>query len=428
MVYFYMDRFIMLSMNYTYLTGKRIILLGKTRALNIKEFETFLKQHNLDLVSTFTQVPDIVIEGRLMNPYEQEWAVQWYELGNVEFIPLEHIERWLCESIQPQRVLMSLKLSKDQERLVDFLKNPYILDDFFLKLLELYDWKNEGLFDSDQNRDVTAAIIGRFYKDLERNHNVQYAMSGLAHLIEKYGDEILIDAISKLEPIKKALKANNDPSLNGILDAIALHPDTNPTVLNQLLSHRAMLLASREPLILEKELLALSDIRIDEKLASNATLSEEGFAYLLKHQSQLLAKYIKLTESRFKDLYPDMVHYLASNISLTASMQKVLVEGKIEAVLRELASNPSLEENLKIQLLEEESLYPYLAKNPSLSSEEIEKICDFTKSDILDALASNLSTPIDILYQLSLDRRFERKVKMNPAFGHYIQTHNIGWY
>jgi hypothetical protein len=44
------------------------------------------------------------------------------------------------------------------------------------------------------------------------------------------------------------------------------------------------------------------------------------------------------------------------------------------------------------------------------------------------ALAANTATPVELLYQLSLDRRFERAVKTNPAFGKHIQTHNIGWF
>ena len=43
------------------------------------------------------------------------------------------------------------------------------------------------------------------------------------------------------------------------------------------------------------------------------------------------------------------------------------------------------------------------------------------------ALAKNESTPIELLYQLQLDSRYERAVKTNAGFGKHIQTQNIGW-
>jgi hypothetical protein len=69
-----------------------------------------------------------------------------------------------------------------------------------------------------------------------------------------------------------------------------------------------------------------------------------------------------------------------------------------------------------------------LASNPSLPSDKLESLASIGDAKVLSALASNIATPIDTLYQLSLDRRFERAVKTNPTFGKHIQTHNIGWF
>jgi len=46
---------------------------------------------------------------------------------------------------------------------------------------------------------------------------------------------------------------------------------------------------------------------------------------------------------------------------------------------------------------------------------------------VLEALAKNSATPIEILYQLQLDARLERIVKENASFGKHIQENNIGW-
>ncbi|MDD3596821.1 MAG: hypothetical protein PHE23_10380, partial [Sulfuricurvum sp.] len=192
-------------MNYEQFSGRSVLLLGKTRALNTEEFDTLLKLHKIERVSSYNDEVALIIEGRMMNPYEQEESARLYEMQNCPIVELSGVEEWLCRSIEPNRLLMSLKLSRNQERLVDFLQNPYITDELFFKLLKLYDWRNEGLFDNDTNRDVTASIIGRFYEDLDRNHNVQYAMSGLAHLIELYGNAELIEAIAELAPIAREI-------------------------------------------------------------------------------------------------------------------------------------------------------------------------------------------------------------------------------
>lgn len=414
-------------MNYEELCGKSILLLGKTRALNVEEFDTLLKLHKIVRVGSYTDDVSLIIEGRMMNPYEQAEAARLYETHNAPIVELSLVEEWLCRSIEPNRLLMSLKLSRNQERLVDFLQNPYITDELFFKLLKLYDWQNEGLFDNDTNRDVTAAIIGRFYVDLDRNHNVQYAMSGLAHLIERYGNRELIRAIAELPPIAKELKNPCDRSLSGVLDAMALHSDTDESVLHLLIKERAKLLAHREPLGLERELLVLKDEEINAILSQNATLSKEGADILEYDYPHLIASHTVLTQERFDRLIGGYPRYLAANPTLTAFMQQRLAALEDESVSRSLASNTSTVSTILEQFYADGRFMPQLASNASLSSKKLEELSMSHDAEVLSALAANTATPIDVLYQLSLDRRFERSVKTNPAFGRHIQTHNIGW-
>lgn len=413
-------------MNYEEYAGKSVLLLGKTRSLNGVEFETLLKLHAMNAVKSFDDTVALIIEGKMMNPLELQESTRLYESQTVPIVDIGAIEKWLCGSIEPNRLLMSLKLSRDQDRLVNFLQNPYITDELFFKLLKLYDWECEGLFDNDENRNVTAAIIGRFYQDLERNHNVQYAMSGLAHLVEKYGTRELITAISELSPIAKELKNPSEPSLKGVLDAMALHSATSESLLRVLLKERAYLLAHREPLALEQELLALDDEMIGRSLAQNRTLSPEGADSLEQKYPELIASFYPLDEVRFERLTGNSVD-LASNNTLTVSMQERLMEMKDEAVLSALAQNTVL------SLVHLETLFTLnrytveLASNTSLSAQQLETLYQSANPEILKALASNTSTPVEILYQLSLDQRTERAVKTNPAFGKHIQTYNLGW-
>lgn len=415
------------AMDFQELIGKSVLLLGKTRSLNGGEFETLLKFHRIELTRKWDEKTALIIEGRLMNPLEQQESADLYARRAAEIVKIERIEEWLCRSIEPNRLLMSLKLSNDQERLVDFLQNPYISDELFYKLLKLYNWENEGLFDNDRNRDVTASIIGRFYKDLARNHNVQYAMSGLAHLIERYGNRELIDAISELSPIQKELKSPGDRSLAGVLDAMAIHPETNERILYLLLPSRASVLAQRIPLSLENVLMGLKEEPVDRLLASNPSLSPEGADLLEKQYPDLIGAAALLDEARFDRLIQEHAAALATNRSLSVSMQETLWKRGEKEVHKGLAKNASVEESLLKKLYEEGGCPLELASNPSLPHHFLRELYVKGERGTLSAIALNPSTPVDILYQLSLDQRFERSVKTNRAYGQHIQTHNIGW-
>lgn len=414
-------------MNYDELHGKSILLLGKPRALNFEEFETLLKLHDITLSLKYDENVVLVIEGKLMNPLEQDESTRLYELGVVPIVAIEGVEQWLCGSIEPNRLLMSLKLSRDQERLVDFIQNRYISDELFFKLLKLYDWQGEGLFDNDTNRDVTAALISRFYKDIERNHNVQYAMSGLAHLIQKYGTTQLIDAISELSPIAKEFKQPNDRTLAGVLDAMALHPQTSEKLLLQLMGERSELLARRVPLALEAELLALENETIDQLLACNESLSEQGADTLETKHPEFIAQSFPLDEERFDRLVSDYAVNLGSNTTLSVSMQETLMELDAVGVNTALASNASIDPHLLAKLYESGRYNAQIASNTTVTPQQCEALWISNDPAVLNALAANTSTPVEILYQLALDSRYERSVKTNAAFGKHIQTHNIGW-
>lgn len=414
-------------MNYDELQGKSILLLGKPRALNLEEFQTLLKLHDITLSLKYDKNVALVIEGRLMNPLQQDESAHLYELGVVPIVAIEGVEQWLCGSIEPNRLLMSLKLSRDQERLVDFIQNRYISDELFFKLLKLYDWQGEGLFDNDTNRNVTAALISRFYQDIERNHNVQYAMSGLAHLIQKYGTTQLIDAISELSPIVKEFKHPSDRTLAGVLDAMALHPQTHEKILHQLMGERSELLARRVPLALERDLLALKNERINQLLACNESLSGEGADTLETTHPKYIAQSFPLTEDRFERLLRSYSVDLASNPTLTVSMQQTLMELDEVGVNTALASNASIDSRLLATLYESGRYNTQIAGNRAVTAQQCEALWMSNDPAVLNALAANVSTPVEILYQLALDSRYERSVKTNAAFGKHIQTHNIGW-
>jgi len=220
-------------MNFDRLENKNIMLFGKSRALSADEFARQLQNHNISIVDDAGDDVALIVEGRLVNPIEQDQLEHLYEEKVAPMIEIAELEKWLCSRIDTPKLLMSLKLSNDRNRLMGYLQNPYISNTLFLSLLKLYDWEGLGFFESDDNRDITAALISRFYENIERNHNVQYANMGLMHLLHQSTDAELTETIALLSPLQRALKEGCDNSTQKILNAIALHPSTSAKVLKQ---------------------------------------------------------------------------------------------------------------------------------------------------------------------------------------------------
>lgn len=142
----------------------------------------------------------------------------------------------------------------------------------------------------------------------------------------------------------------------------------------------------------------------------------------------LIARNAVLSGELFERLREGFAAALAANPSLDDAMQDALAAEGENAVLQSLAANPSLAPRHASALMEAGTYGEYLAANPSLPEGLLEKLYSSEDPKVHARLAANPATPIELLYQLSLDRRFERAVKTNPAFGRHIQTHNIGWH
>ncbi|MEA3523892.1 MAG: hypothetical protein U9R50_13090 [Campylobacterota bacterium] len=442
------------------LRDKSILLLGKTRALNPQEFEKLLGIYNITCKTQMDESIVLVIEGRMMSPYHQNEQEHLYEKG-CSFESIDRLEEALCRSINPDTLMMSLKLSNNQERLQSFIQNPYIDNNFFLKLMSLYDWKGESFFDTNENRDVTAALIRRFYKDIERNHNVEYANTGLAHLLTQTTDSELVTLIASLAPLQNAMKKGSDSATHKILQRIALHPFTLDSVLLKMIRHGnsalLALIASREPLskTLQDKLIASQEEIILKALSCNKTLEYDYVKQLLDDEAyrKNILSTVSLNDVIFEQYHLTHATVLAQNPSLHVRMMQKLFDMNNKEVMYVLASNSSLSEEIcdALMTFSDEKLLQILIENPQLSSEQLHTFidnsalhvslasnekCDGALLEVLShssdpelilALAKNPSTPIDILFQLQLDARYERAVHENSSFAKHIQTQNLGW-
>jgi len=413
-------------MNLEALQDQPILFLGKPRAFSQEEFAVQVARQGITLLKECTEDICFVLEGRMMTPFEQNLVEELYEKGGYTFIGIDSFEEALAQKIDDATLLMSLKLSNDTERLESFLKNSAITDRLFFKLLRLYKWDGEDFFENDANRDVTAALIGRFYENIERNHNVQYATTGLLHLVAQTQRTDLLEAISQLEP------STMHPKL---MQMIAQHPNTPESVLERFI-------AQGDPWLLEA-------------VSKNEALSYAVVVKLAQdpRYASIVARLLQLTPQSFALLHESYGVELGYNQTLTSQMQEVLLQKEDSAVKAALATNPVLDYRYSKEILkegdpallallyahqkltEEEFIEAYaqrqyhsaLASNPATPQPLLQKLYEEADADVLEALASNEATPVDLLYQLQLDSRFERFVKKNSAFAKHIQSNNIGW-
>ncbi|MDY0120704.1 MAG: hypothetical protein RBR54_02070 [Sulfurimonas sp.] len=444
------------------LKNKKILLFGKPRAFDEEEFSAQLSQHKIECVTRYEEDVALIIEGRMMSPYEQNESEALYEKKVAAFESIDALEKALVEQIKEDTLMMSLKLSRDKTRLLSFLKNTIISDTLFLKLLGMYDWSKEDFFENDSNRDVCAALIRRFYHNIERNHNVEYATLGLMHLISQTNNSELIEAIFKLEPLQKELEKKEVDSKFSILEAMVRNPATPKSILESLIKKAPTTLlvsiALREDCdaLMQEALLRKEDEKIKEALSLSRTLDTKIItSFLEKGEAKYLAniaKNIQLTPMLF-GMLEEYEEALAYNSSLDAEMQKRLFASKQQKVWRALAANSALEQELFEKLLQEgdsevkmalfanasapkellaqayedESYHLSLASNSATSQELLALLAQSQNKEILIALAQNTNTPVETLYQLQLDSHLQKYVKENPSFGAHIQSQNIGW-
>jgi hypothetical protein len=442
---------------YQELQNQKIFLFGKSRAFDKEEFAYQIQECHSTLVENYEDEVSFIVEGRLITPYEQNEFDRLYEAGLKEkFISIDAFEKLLIQNIDEDSLLMSLKLSHDKARVLAYLKNSQINDTLFLKLMKLYDWQNEGFFDNDENRYVTAALISRFYKNIERNHNVQYATLGLMHLVQQSNNSDLIEVIAALEPLKKGV---SNQSLYAIMISIAKNKNTPDTVLKMLVKNGNLeirdIIASRENLDknLQNMLLSLSDATLNETLCKNENIDVAIAQKLQESYPETLAEHMRVDNAFFELWKQKSPSFLAKNKTLTCKMQERLLELndrdvttalstnsnlysdvidaifllKDDAINLSLLANPAVKEEHLRQAYEEQNYHLSLAQNCSTPVDILEKLGASKELEVLKALCSNSSTPVSLLYELRLDQRLDRLVSENESFGEYIKTENIGW-
>lgn len=377
----------------------KILMFGKPRAFSIDEFESQMKYHNIELVKEFSDDISFLVDGRMMTPLEQDFSDELYEKKSINSLNIDVLEEELAKHIDDSTLLMSLKLSHDKDRLKSFIQNSCIKDELFFKLIKMYSWSNEDFFENDDNRDVSAAFISRFYENIQRNHNAQFSATGFIHLVAQTKSPKLLNTILDLEPIQYHPK---------IKSAIAMSMFTDESLQNRLFK--------------------LQNKEIQQALSLNKKLNYKIIKEFLKDDTlgSNVAMNISLDEKLFFEC-TDFLDSLALNVSLSTEMQEKLFNKKSSKIKLALSTNNSLDKEFIEALLDlnDDKINQNIYENGATSVKILEEAYKHEKNHL--ALCKNENTPIDILYQLQLDSRYERYVKHNAGFGKHIQSENIGW-
>lgn len=448
-------------MNLENLKNKKVLLFGKSRAFSEDELVMQLKSHQSELVKEYEEGVDFIVDGAMMSPVQTIESEKLYEQKKAEFLNIEELENLLTNSIDEDVLMMSLKLSADKQRLKEFLMNPQINDEFYFKLLSMYDWGDEDFYENDDNRDISASLIRRFYKNIERNHNVEFSKLGLMHLVLQSDNAQVIETIAKLKPLRKSFKLNEKDQGFKIITSIATHYATPKSVLKLLIkesnTYVRTLIAMRKHIDSEIQniLYESGEKEILESLSFCKDLSEEIYKKLCDDESYAknIAKYIKLDYKKYEFLKDKYMSELALNETLDLKMQHELLDSHKNNIDENLAHNKNISQEMVPELLKQHNKKVDFAlySNPSTSisflrdgykdpnnhlalslntntpKDILSEIYNIASNEMKEALAKNTSTPIEILYQLQLDSKYEHYVKENPSFGKHIQQENIGW-
>ncbi|MFT7824026.1 MAG: hypothetical protein ABXS92_04620 [Sulfurimonas sp.] len=440
--------------------GKKILFLGKEGIYTTQEIDRYLKKYKLKRVKAIEE--DIVasVEHHRLNPVEEMLSEDLYE-RKIPAYKLETFEKLLSEGINDDELLMAIKLSNDQARLLRMIENPDISDALFIKLLGMYAWHTDEE-DNNEDRSVVIATLTRYIDVTPAERDQLYSTLTLKRLVREATDPELLNALIGFPNYGFRQKERGQTSL---YEVIATSRYLNEEVIKRLLSLRDpkvdMYLAANPVVSLEqlKKFAAREDQAIHEALASNERINDALFELLLDRGEgvvKLLLWYQPITEDRFTMisekltdpyLFAEMgknlqigteilmallesdnillLEHIAANRSVPSHLLRALHEKLFKSTFYPLAGNP----NLPVYIIEalygsyknDSEMMHQVASNPNTPAEIIRELYNRDELEINKGLAANPATPVEILDVLKIDTRLRNALSRNEAF---IQHHN----
>ena len=404
----------MLSMKNIQLENQNIFFTGRGDKIDKSELEKYLLQNGSNLVNSINEA-SIIIQGKFA-PIHLEDTIYELSKKQVQIIQIEKLEEEFSSNLDIDSILMAIKISKDNDRLIKLLSNNFFSDDVFVKLLKLYNFKGDDIYDSDDNRDVCTKIVERFCSLIETNHNIQYAPIGVYYTALETSNSNLLDVIYNMPNyIISAKNAQEDQPLS-LREVVALNPNTSKTTQIQILKNSKInelkFLALNESInqMIQKKLFEKDIDEISLSLIKANNYDETFIDDFLKSnilKKELLKRAI-LSDELFEKLFVNIddvsTIYLSSNNSLTESMINKIFEKNIDNANIKLLKNKNcpknkIEEFLKLQ----DKIYNIsIAHNTTLPSQLYLYLFSLDDYDVNLSLAQNITTPKEVLKNLSI--------------------------
>ena len=437
---------------------KKIFFEGRGDQLDKDELIKYLSQNGADITKELDDA-DIIIDTDL--PYLED-KIYLKSLDGVAVIPLEDLEKEFSANIDTDSVLMAIKISKEQDRLIKLINNKYFNDEVFLTLLKFYDWMGEGIHETDENRDVSTAIAGRFCHAQEFNHNVKHSPTAIYYTALESTNPKLLELLYQMPEYrindKNALQ--NQPL--STQEVVAINPNIAKPLMMQILKNNRLnelqFLASNRSLgeLIKKELFKLDNEIIINNLIEANNLPNGAYESLLngKDKHKVLAN-IALEKEVFENIMAKQLEQsdliqLSKNTTLDTKQIDILLGFNNEDIninllrldtldtkhidsylkMKNKFYNISLAHNALLNMeqfnhlasLDDLDVDISLSFNEKTPKEILQKL--FSKNDeyINQGLASNNNTPINILMQLQLDNRYSVMIAKNETYKKYSQN------
>jgi len=442
--------------------GKSILFLGRLKNFTEEEVKMFLKQYDVEYTDVLEDDVALVVESTMQNPVEEEVSYEVYK-KKIPSFRLDLFETLYAQKITPDSLLMSLKLSNDQSRIIRLLKNEAFDKTLYLKLFKLYDWKGEGVHESDENRDVTTTFVKRFYNPEQfMDPAMIYSPITLMTIVAESEDPEVLDAFLSMPHYQIKVSKSDIKRPKTLKEIVALNSFASEETLRQLSHFKNhdidyfLVQNDNLPSALQEKIYARASQDIKLMLAQNENLSDELFEKLLNEESEVvqnLLVYQKMDMHRFeKAQSSEAFEFLGENEQIEEVLERLLAVDNL-MLQRRLASNPTLscEALEKIYARYHDKVTEDLCLNPNLSPIMIETfvhkkerkldlllaanpatptkilIAYFNKADDAFnlALASNEALPLEYLQQLQLDPSLMNRLSNNKTFTENI-LNNLG--
>ena len=412
--------------------GGTVLFLGRVTNFTPEELSNFLEAQGMSYADKYVgQEVALTVLSTMLTPLEEQTSYDLYDL-KISEVRLALFEEFYTTHIKPNTLMMSLKLSNDQERLKRQLKNSAFSDEVYLKLFKMYNWGEDGVYENDDNRDITITFVERFYNPKGfRDPAMVYSPITLSNIARDTKSAEVLDAMLTMpnHTIKQSRKEDLRPK--NLREIVALNPHIayeniryllsfNDDRINSFLACNSAIRVDAQELIFKK-----ADETTKLMLTQNSNLDDRLFIELLKSDKEIVASLLtfqKLSKLRLKaileaNLDEELLVYMGENQLIGEVVEELI--GIDKRLDYKLSSNKELNSKQLSSLYSKygDAFMMPLSLNPNLEPQLLESFYEQGDDEIVINVASNPATPQIILDELGEKNShiFNRGLAINPS-------------